>query len=143
MEIWPYGSGERRPNAFPQDWSALLKIIDMVIEANDPEELGYGASKILGLALGVSRVGYSAIDPDAETLDTRRKIGVHRESYRLRGFFSFATTGSYIDSLKHGESLRSTTCERTKGPLRWNARARVRSFVSVPVIEQGRLSRVM
>jgi len=54
-------AGERRQ-------LALIELSEAIRQESDPDGLAFAASRILGVALGASRVGYATIDPDAETL---------------------------------------------------------------------------
>ena len=47
----------------------LVRLTDKIHDLTDPDDIAFAASEILGQALKVSRVGYGAIDPDAETLE--------------------------------------------------------------------------
>ncbi|WP_353069911.1 ATP-binding protein [Tunturibacter empetritectus] len=128
-----------------QHWSVLLKLSDLIIEMNDPDDLGYGASEILGRALSVSRVGYSAIDPDKETLHTSK-------DWCAPGVLSFAGMlqlrdyTPFIESLRRGEFIAINDVredERTAVAAASLESASARSLVNVPVIELGRLRAVM
>jgi hypothetical protein len=96
MSGWPYNNVKFS--------AALLKLSDSIVEMNDRDELGYAASEILGQVLEVSRVGYSAIDADTDTLHTSRDWcapGVPS----LAGVLQLRDYGSFIDSLKRGEFI--------------------------------------
>lgn len=126
-------------------YDALLRLSELILNETDLEELGYGASKILGEALGVSRVGYSAIDPDADTLHTTKDWcapGV----VSLAGALQLRDYGSFIDSLKRGEFISIADVRldpRTSAAATSLEGASARSFVNVPVLEHGRLRAVM
>ena len=125
---------------------ALYKLTDLVRSVEDPVELGYGASEIVGLTLGAIRVGLSRIDPEVETLIAERNwtsAGVKplADLLPLRNF------GSFIDSLKAGEftvvsDVRSDP--RTSAPTATAALEayQTRAFVNVPIHENGRLAAV-
>ena len=122
---------------------ALTRLTDLVRMTQDPVELGYCASEIIGETLGASRVGYSRIDPEAETLITERDWTASGVG-SLAGILPLREFGSFIDSLKAGEftvidNVRDDP--RTCGPTSAAAlEARNASaFVNVPVLEQGRL----
>lgn len=123
----------------------LLKLSDLIGDASDPDELGYAASEILGNVLGVSRVGYAAIDPDAETLHVS-KDWTAPGVVSLAGILQLRDYGSFIDSLKRGEFISIADVrqdDRTIIAAAALESASARSFVNVPVIEQDRLRAVM
>ncbi len=105
----------------------------------------YAACEILGRSLAVSRVGYGSIDPDAETLYVERDWtapGVHT----LAGTVHLRDYGSFIDNLKRGEFISIAdvrTDERTAAAADALEARCARSFVNVPVLEQGRLVAVL
>lgn len=130
---WPYDNVELS--------SALLKLSDLIVEVNRSDELGYAASEMLGRALGVSRVGYSAIDTEADTLHTSKDWcapGV----FSLTGILQLRDYGSFIDSLKRGEVVSIADVredERTTSAADALEHAFARSFVNIPVVERGHL----
>ena len=105
----------------------------------------YAASEILGRSLAVSRVGYGTIDPDAETLHVERDwtaAGVDT----LAGDLHLRDYGSFIDNLKRGEFISIADVrvdERTAVAADALEGRSARSFVNVPVLEQGRLVAVL
>src|ERR1700685_1925088 len=115
MTSWPLQSEEMHEHArrtlaekalrVSEDQQALLlKLSDLIAEVKDPDELGYAAAEILGRALGVSRVGYAAIDPDAETLHVSRDWNAPGVE-SLAGVLQLRDYGSFIDCLKRGEFI--------------------------------------
>jgi hypothetical protein len=70
---WPYNNAEFS--------TALLKLSDLIVETNDRDKLGYATSEILGQVLEVSRVGYAAIEADADTLHTDEGLVCSRRSF--------------------------------------------------------------
>jgi PAS domain S-box-containing protein len=124
---------------------ALARLSDRLRDADSTEFVGYEAARTLGETLHVSRAGYGAIDIDAETLHVLRDwtaSGIDS----LAGTLPLRAYGSFIDSLKAGEAVRI-------GDVRLDARTRetagalesrsARSFLNVPVVEQGRLVAVL
>jgi signal transduction histidine kinase/ActR/RegA family two-component response regulator len=124
---------------------ALVRFTDRIGDLNDPDAIAFIAVEMLGQALRVSRVGYGAIDPVAETLHVRRDWhapGVET----LAGATPLREYGSFIDSLKRGEFISIDDVdldERTvaaAGALKARSAA---SFVNMPIVEQGRLVAVL
>jgi signal transduction histidine kinase len=125
---------------------ALYRLTDLVRTAEDPVELGFGASEIVGQTLGAVRVGLSRIDPDAEVLITERDW-THDGAASLAGRLALRDYGSFIDSLKAEEftiigDVRKDP--RTNSPVAAAALEayQTRAFVNVPILEQGRLAAV-
>jgi PAS domain S-box-containing protein len=131
--------------AAEQSRLAIVELSDAIRDLNNPESLGYRASEILGRALDVSRVGYAAIDPDAETLHvTKDWTAPGVES--LAGSLQLRDYGSFIDSLKRGEFIAISDVREdhrtasTAGALESRS---ARSFVNMPLIERGRLAAIL
>ena len=55
---------------------ALVRLTDNIRDLDNPKDLTFAASTILGETLHVSRASYGTIDPDAETLPSTG-IGLH------------------------------------------------------------------
>ncbi len=121
---------------------ALADLTQAIRDLKEPADIAYAAAEVLGRTLGASRVGYSAINHDAETLHTERDWtapGVES----LAGVLPLRVYGSFIDSLKRGEF---TVIDDVRTDARTAASAaealeekNTRAFVNAPVLEQGRL----
>ncbi|MBB5712800.1 PAS domain S-box protein [Sphingomonas xinjiangensis] len=121
---------------------ALAELTRAIRDLKSPEDIAYTAAEVLSRTLSVSRVGYAAIDHDAETLHVERDWtapGVES----LAGVLPLRTYGSYIEGLKRGEftvigDVRRD--DRTVGPFAQALESKsARSFVNAPVIEEDRL----
>lgn len=120
---------------------ALVELSDALRDLQDPAEIAYAAAEVLGCALGVSRVGYAAIDHDAETLHVERDW-VAPGAETLAGVLPLRDYGSFIDSLKLGEFtvIRDVRKDPRTAPAADALEGKsTRSFVNAPVLEQGRL----
>jgi PAS domain S-box-containing protein len=124
---------------------AVAELSERFRALDDAASLQHAASEILGRSLAVSRVGYGTIDPVAETLRVERDwtaegvAGLAGET-RLRDY------GSFIDSLKRGEFISIADVrldERTAAAAPALEGRSARSFVNVPVLEQGQLVAVL
>ncbi|WP_156383332.1 PAS domain-containing protein [Rhizobium sp. Root483D2] len=122
--------------------AALADLTQAIHDLEEPGDIAYAAAKVLGETLGSSRVGYSAIDPDDDTLHTDRDWtapGVDS----LTGIVPLRDYGSFVDNLKRGEFtvINDTRSDaRTAGSAADGLAAKnTRAFVNVPVLEQGRL----
>ena len=125
--------------------TALIELAKSLEHLEEPAQIAYAAGCVLGETLGATRVGYGAINSDAETLHVDRDWtapGVET----LAGTVPLREYGSFIDSLKRGEfiviaDVRTDT--RTSGAAANALEAKAaRSFVNVPVLERGRLAAV-
>ncbi|MEP9360062.1 PAS domain-containing protein [Sphingomonas sp. KR3-1] len=120
---------------------ALAELTLAIRDLTDPADIGYAAAEVLGRTLGNARVGYAAIDHDAETLHVERDWtapGVDT----LAGTLSLRDYGSFIDDLKRGEYIVIPNVRadpRTSGAVEALAAKNSCAFVNAPVLEQGRL----
>jgi signal transduction histidine kinase/ActR/RegA family two-component response regulator len=124
---------------------ALARFTERISDLTDPDEITFTAAEILGEALKVSRVGYGAIDPVAETLHVQRDWNAPGIE-TLAGTLPLRAYGSFIDSLKRGEFISINDVdldERTAGAADALKGRSAYSFVNVPVVEQGRLVAVL
>jgi len=121
---------------------ALVDLTQAIRDLEYPADIAYAAAEVLGRTMGSTRVGYAAIDHDAETMHTDRDWtapGVDT----LAGTLSMRDYGSFIDSLKRGEFTvidDVRTDARTTGSSADALEAKnTRAFVNAPVLEQGKL----
>lgn len=120
---------------------ALADLGDALRDLHDPTDIAYAAAEVLGRALGVRRVGYAAIDHDTETLHVARDWAAPGVTM-LGGVLSLRDFGSFVDSMKRGESTVISDVRddsRTAQMAAALERHDVRAFVNTPVVEHGRL----
>jgi PAS domain S-box-containing protein len=125
--------------------NALMTLTETLHTLQTPEEITFEASKILGEALRVSRVGYGSIDPIAETLTVIRDWNAPGVQ-TLAGTLNLRDFGSFIDDLKAGKFIAINDVEtdfRTQSAAAALKERSAGSFVNVPVVEQGRLVAVI
>ncbi|HEX7882385.1 MAG TPA: PAS domain S-box protein, partial [Afipia sp.] len=123
---------------------ALADLGEALRNLTNPADISYAAASILGQTLDVSRVGYSAVDHDNETLHTDRDWTAQGVD-SLAGELHLRDYGSFVDSLKRGEfTVISDVGEdgRTAVAAAALESKSTRSFVNAPVLEQGRLAAV-
>jgi PAS domain S-box-containing protein len=124
---------------------ALARLSDRLRDAESIDVVGYEAARTLGETLLVSRAGYGTIDPVAETLHVVRDwtaAGVDS----LAGTLHLRAYGSFIDSLRAGEPVAIADVRldpRTADAAAALEGRSARSFVNVPLVEQGRLVAVL
>jgi PAS domain S-box-containing protein len=123
----------------------LVRLTDKIQDLTEPNDIAFTASEIIGQALKVSRVGYGTIDPEAETLEVARDWNAPGVE-TLAGVLPLRAYGSFIDSLKRGEFISISDVEldeRTASAAGALKSRSARSFVNVPMLEQGRLVAVL
>ncbi|MBU6266120.1 MAG: PAS domain-containing protein [Sphingomonadales bacterium] len=84
--------------------AALVELSDVVRDIEDPADVSFAASRIIGETLDVSRAGYGLIDPAAETITIERDWNAPGIA-SLAGTLHFRDYGSYIENLKRGEDV--------------------------------------
>ena len=150
---WCRAGADGRPDHFPgvafdisdrkrieARQATLLALTDALRDLTEPNEIAFAASEILGAALGVSRVGYGVIDTVSETISIERDWnapGVRS----LAGVLNFRDYGSYIENLKRGETVAIADARldaRTRDTADALEAISARSFVNMPLVEQGR-----
>lgn len=121
--------------------AALVTLSDRIHDLDDPQDIAYAAAQVIGEVLAVSRVGYSTIDPVAETMLTERDwtapgVPSVAGSLRLRDF------GQVMDTLRRGEFMvvdDSALDPRTEESNDTFIAHHARSIVNVPILEHGEL----
>ncbi|WP_210251786.1 GAF domain-containing hybrid sensor histidine kinase/response regulator [Agrobacterium tumefaciens] len=125
--------------------NAIIELTRALRDLQDPAEIAFVASEMLGRMLGASRVGYSAINPDTDTLHTDRDWTAQGVD-TLAGSLPLRAYGSFVDSLKSGEfiAINDTRNDpRTAGAAADALESKsTRSFVNAPILEKGRLAAV-
>ena len=117
----------------------LSTLTERLRDLTDPDEIAYTAAEVLGRALGVSRAGYGTIDLAAETIAIARDWNAPGIA-SIAGTLRFRDFGSYIDDLKAGRTATVTDAvrdPRTAATADALIAISARSFVNMPVVEQG------
>jgi PAS domain S-box-containing protein len=120
---------------------ALTDLAEALKDLQEPADIAYAAARVLGETLGVARVGYAAIDHDAETLHVDR-VWTAPGVDTLAGVLSFRTYGSFIEGMKRGELTviaDARADDRTVRAAATLEAAHARSLVNASVLEHGRL----
>jgi PAS domain S-box-containing protein len=120
---------------------ALIRLTHSLRELRTPEEITYTAAVVLGETLGVARVGYGTIDPEAETLTIDRDWTAPGVA-GVAGTLMLRDYGSFIDDLKLGNIVTIddvATDLRTAGKVAQLKVHSVGALVNLPILEQGRL----
>ena len=121
--------------------AAMIELADIVREIEDPVDIAYAASEIIGKTLEVDRVGYGLVDPIAETITIERDWNAPGIQ-TIAGVLDFRDYGSYIEDLKRGDTVLVTD-SRTDARTRETSQAlegiSARSFINMPLTESGGL----
>ncbi len=83
---------------------ALTELTERLRNIGDTADLSFAAAELIGRTLGVSRVGYGAMDTRAETFTVERDWNAPGIQ-TLAGVLQFRDYGSYIENLKRGENV--------------------------------------
>ena len=124
---------------------ALAELSRRLGGAADAGKAGHEGAVVLGTTLKVSRVGYGTVDHDSGNLFVDRdwtRPGVTS----LAGVTPLVDYGTFIDSLRRGEFIAISDVRldpRTAQAAAALESRQARSFVNVPVLEQGRLMAVL
>ncbi|CAL4866266.1 Sensor histidine kinase RcsC [Asticcacaulis sp. MM231] len=119
---------------------ALLRLTDEIRDLEDPAEIAFVASRVLGEALVVSRAGYGVIDREDETITIERDWNAPGIK-SLAGVLKFRDYGSYIEDLKRGDTVVFADAEkdpRTQANAAALKAISAQSVVNMPVTEHGR-----
>ena len=120
---------------------ALARLNDVFRDKADAGDISYSAAQILGETLGVSRAGYGLVHRAEETIVIERDWNAPGVQ-TIAGTLRFRDHGSYIEDLKRGETAiveDSRLDPRTAETSEVLERISARSFINMPVTEQGGL----
>ena len=124
---------------------ALADLSQSLANASDAARAGHEGAVVLGTTLNVSRVGYGTIDHDTGNLFVDRDW-VRADVESLSGVTPLTAYGTFIDDLRRGEFIAIADVRkdpRTSQAADALESRHARSFVNVPVMEQGRLVAVL
>jgi signal transduction histidine kinase len=118
-----------------------MELGDCIRDIDDPAEIAYVASAMLGQRLGVDRAGYGLVDKAAETISIDRDWTAPGVA-SLAGLLHFRDYGSYIEDLLRGVTVAFADA-RLDPRTRDNADAldaiTARAVVNMPLTERGGL----
>jgi PAS domain S-box-containing protein len=124
----------------------LADLADAIRELKTPEEIVLEAAAILGPALGVRRVGYGTVDHGEDNSLTVLHDWCAPGADTLAGTMHLPSFGSFKDELERHRfiALSNVGEDPHTAPFADALRARgIAALVSVPVIEDGRVSTVL
>ncbi|WP_435170396.1 PAS domain S-box protein [Falsirhodobacter sp. 1013] len=125
--------------------AALLDLQENIRGLDDPADVAYAASRILGDFLKVDRVGYGLVDEGGETVVIDRDWTSDAVS-SISGFHRFRDYGSFIDDLKQGRIVLFE--DATRDPRTIDHAPRLldigaSAIVNIPIRENGTLVAVL
>ena len=120
---------------------ALMELGDRIRDMDEPGDIAYAASEMLGQRLDVDRAGYGLVDTAAETIAIARDWTAPGVA-SLAGLLHFRDYGSYIEDLRRGVTVAFADA-RLDPRTRDNADAleaiTARAVVNMPLTERGGL----
>ena len=120
---------------------ALLELSNVIRDELDADDVAFGAARILGKLLDVSRAGYGTVDLARETISIERDWNAPGIK-SLAGVLHFRDYGSYVDDLKRGDTVIFADAEtdpRTAANADALKAISAQSVVNMPITEQGGL----
>jgi len=120
--------------------SALIELDDSLAELLEPEDIAQAASRILGEALGASRVGYGTIDSSTRCI-TIEGDWVATGQASATGEHRFDEYGRYVDDLLEGRAaiVRDVRkAPRTAESVEAHMRYDIHALLDVPAVEGGK-----
>lgn len=120
---------------------ALIALADLFSHRTDPIEIASAAAEMLAKMHNVSRAGYGTIDPAAETITIARDWNAPGVA-TLAGVLKLRELGTYIEDLKHGETVVVADVEhdpRTKMTAEALRAIKAKAFIAIPITEAGGL----
>jgi PAS domain S-box-containing protein len=121
--------------------NALLELNDAIRDLTDAGDIAQASAEVLARTMGVSRAGYGTVDTVAETITIARDYNQPGVS-SIAGTLAFREHGSYIEDIKRGETVAIDDVAldpRTAATADVLKRISARSFVNMPLMEQGRV----
>lgn len=122
-------------------------VADRIRPLTDPDEVVAVASDLLGRYLGVARVAYGALDDTGNSLSMKPDWTNGALSSMTGMMVQLDDFGPWLaGSLRAGESLAIadvTTDDRTATHLHAYAALGIRSFVAIPLMNEGRLRAIL
>ncbi|MDN6886917.1 response regulator [Variovorax sp. CAN2819] len=120
---------------------ALMELGDRIRDMDEPGDIAYAASEMLGRSLGVDRAGYGLVDTVAETIVIARDWTAPGVA-SLAGLLHFRDYGSYIEDLRRGVTVAFADARldpRTRDTAGALEAITARAVVNMPLTERGGL----
>jgi len=118
---------------------ALVRLTEEIRKLDDPVDIAFAASRILGETLGVSRVGYGTVDPADDSFTVGRDWNAPGVQ-SIAGRLNLRDLGSFVDDLKRGKFIvigDARLDPRTRDAADALIARHARSFVNVAIVEQN------
>jgi len=120
---------------------ALIELGDRIRDLDEPGDIAFAASELLGGELQVDRAGYGMVDKAAETIAIERDWCAPGVA-SLAGLLHFRDYGSYIDDLCRGVTVAFADAHedpRTSASAAALDAINARAVVNMPLTEKGGL----
>ena len=120
---------------------ALIELGDRIRDLDEPGDIAFAASELLGREMKVDRAGYGMVDIRAETIAIERDWCAPGVA-SLAGLLHFRDYGSYIDDLRRGVTVAfgdSYEDARTRDNAAALEAITARAVVNMPLTEKGGL----
>ncbi|WP_076997745.1 response regulator [Variovorax sp. KK3] len=117
---------------------ALIELGDRIRDLDEPSEIAFIASEMLGGMLEVDRAGYGLVDKSAETITIERDWCAPGVA-SLAGRLNFRDYGSYIDDLRRGITVAFADARddlRTRDNASALEAINARAVVNMPLTER-------
>jgi PAS domain S-box-containing protein len=124
---------------------ALLELDSRFEGLESVSDLAFAAAELLGRTLDVSRAGYGTIDTIAESITIERDWNAPGIT-SLAGTLQLRDYGSYIEDLKHGQTVIFADAEadlRTAATADRLIAISARSVINMPIMEGGTLVAIL
>ncbi|MFM9922578.1 response regulator [Variovorax sp. H27-G14] len=120
---------------------SLMELGDRIRDMDDPGDIAYAASELLGQRLNVDRAGYGLVDTAAETVAIERDWTAPGVT-SLAGQLHFRDYGSYIEDLRRGVTVAFENAHedpRTRDTAHALDAISARAVVNMPLTDGGGL----
>ncbi len=118
---------------------ALLRLGEVLRDARTRPAVAAAAAEITGVTLGLSRAGYGSVDAGREEITVAQDWALPGLD-SIAGLHAFRAYGSYIETLKRGETVIIGDTGRdplTAGTADALQQVQARALVNLPILEHG------
>lgn len=128
-----------------QKAEALVRLSDLIREAETIADLSYATGLVVGETLKVSRVGYGTVDLHTDDLTVERDWNAEGVQ-SIAGVLNLRDFGSFVDDIKAGNFIAISDVRedpRTMPAAQALEERHARSFVNFPIVERERAVAVL
>lgn len=113
---------------------------ELIRDLDDPLDMAAMAAQMMGARLDVQAAAYAVMDEDGVYVHVERDWTAG-SGIRLAGRYLFEAYGSYVEELRHGETVvieDVTSDPRTCGQADQFSAIKIQSLINLPIMEHGR-----